>query len=438
MTISHRIQQQLWASLIALLLLAVPAGAGATMENADEPTEPEATFTVPSSSYVKRALRFPLELPGLAIKVATSPLGGIFQAMEEKHAIERMADAMSNHDRTLWIYPIIGGGAGSGFGGGVGLRDTNLFYKGFDFNTFYAITTQLNQRLNATLEKKHAFSISGNPVAYTVEADWKRQLDQDYYGLGNNSVRSNQSKFQYANVEAGTRFDFTIIKNLDMLAHLGIIHADTGASTKGGKPSVNTTFPAAQIPGFDQRMTYVKFGFGIRHDTRDDDIFPEHGGTRSFNFYRYQTVQGGKFSYNEYTFDFHQYIQLWRPGIVLALHNGWRFEQKLGSNQVPFFRLSTLDASSPLRGFKRGRFRDRASVLVNIEYWYPIWTMMRGIVFFDGGRVFPDIQHFSFNRLKYSAGGGFDIDLKKVILFRFRAAYGGEGVNILFGITKQG
>ena len=63
---------------------------------------------------------------------------------------------------------------------------------------------------------------------------------------------------------------------------------------------------------------------------------------------------------------------------------------------------------------------------------------MRGIIFFDTGRVFPDVKSFAFESFKYSVGGGFDIDFKKVVLFKFRVAYGQEGIVFTFGVSKEG
>ncbi len=420
-----------------LFLLASSADLHSAEKTSAKNYEEPIKFTLPTSYKIKKIVLFPLELPFLAIKVATMPIWGIFQAMEEKHAIERIADALSSEDHTLWIYPIIEGGAGSGFGGGPGLHDTDLFGTGYKLNTFYTIHINLNQHAFISLGKDTAFTMFKKPVSYFVDIDWTRNLDEDFYGIGNGSLESNHSKFSYNDLEGVANFGYDLTDHFHLLSHIGFLLANTGSSTEGGKPSVDTTFPPSSIRGFDQLISYIKFGAGIEHDTRNRKKSPSFGGTRKFNFSRYQTLSGGDYSYNEYLFDFKQYFPLWRPGVVLSLHNAWNFKQEIGSNVVPFFRLSTLDASTLLHSYNRGRFRDRASVIFNMKYRYPVWTILDAIIIADTGRVFPDLTGFSFDSFKYSVGGGFDIDFMGAILFKFRGAYGGEGAAFTFGITKS-
>ena len=136
-------------------------------------------------------------------------------------------------------------------------------------------------------------------------------------------------------------------------------------------------------------------------------------------------------------FDIEHYFRLWKPGLVFHVRNNWTFQQEIGGQRVPFYRLALLDASSPLRGFKRGRFRDKSSVLFNFEYLFPLSRMIGGILFVDTGRVFNGVSNFSFSNWKYSAGGGLELHLFKVTLLNFLVGYGGEGVNLMLGVSKK-
>jgi outer membrane protein assembly factor BamA len=424
--------------MVAALVLAVGIDAHSLEKVEGKSFDQPIQFTIPTAYKVKKIALFPFELPMLVIKGVTMPIGGIFQVLEETHTIERVADFLSNEDHTLWVYPIVEGGAGSGFGGGPGLHDTDLFGTGYKFNTYYTIHINLNQHAFISIGKDDAFKLFNKPVSFFADIDWNNELDADYYGIGSGSSKNNHSKFSYRNIEGSSDFSYNLIDHLSLLAHVGFIFANTGASTEGGYPSVDTTFAPSQIRGFSQRIIYMTFGIGLEHDTRNRRKLPSRGGLREFNFYRYQTISGGDYSYNEYMFDFTQHFPLWRPGVILTLHNGWKFEQALGDNAVPFFRLSTLDASNLLHSYNRGRFKDRASAIFNLEYRYPVWSMLDAIIIADTGRVFRDITDFSFTDFRYSVGGGFDIDFMDAIIFKFRGAYGAEGAAFTFGITKSG
>lgn len=80
--------------------------------------DPEVEIRVPRSHTVSKVLLFPLELPRYVIKYATYPLAATGRFIERKHVVERTIDFLSNEERTLFVYPIIEIGAGSGIGGG--------------------------------------------------------------------------------------------------------------------------------------------------------------------------------------------------------------------------------------------------------------------------------------------------------------------------------
>jgi hypothetical protein len=116
------------------------------------------------------------------------------------------------------------------------------------------------------------------------------------------------------------------------------------------------------------------------------------------------------------------------------LRNSWWMEQS--PDALPAARMTLLDADHWLRGFDRGRFRDRGSVVFNGEYYFPLFSRLRGMILGDTGRVFNGITNFSFKGFKYTAGGGFDIEMLKATNFRVRAAYGGEGVKFIVSLLS--
>jgi hypothetical protein len=175
----------------------------------------------------------------------------------------------------------------------------------------------------------------------------------------------------------------------------------------------------------------------LAHDTRDSRSNPKSGGLRALRFDRYQYLTGNSFSFNKYSFDFRQYIPLWKAGWILGLRNAWVFEQEGRGANIPFYRLAALDAYHMLRGFKRGRFRDRSSVVFNIENVFLLSKVLEVLFFYDTGRVFSGPTDFSFSKFKYSFGGGLNLNLFDIRLFRFRAAYGGEGVRFIFSVTQD-
>jgi len=397
---------------------------------------PEVEIEAPESYTLKQIALFPVKLPVYAFKLAVWPLSEGVGYMERKYVFERVEDFLSNDARTMWAYPIINWGAGDNFGGGMGFKDIDLFGDGYVFNAEYTINIALNQYAKASLAKDDAFSLWGAPVSFWTGVVFNRVLNADYYGIGSGSLKSSRSRYTISDIDWDGQLFFDLGHDIELESSIGVATAKTGPSTKGGYPAVDTTFGPAELVGFEKWLTYVRVGLGVAHDTRDNESRPQRGGRQSLKFYRWQCMNSDNFSFNEYIFEVEHYFPLWKPGIVFHARSNWAFQQRIGDEQVPFYRLELLDYQSPLRGFKRGRFRDISSALFNFEYMFPLSRMLGGIIFVDTGRVFHGAKNFSFSNWKYSAGGGLDFHLFQYNLLKFRLGYGGEGINLMLGMTK--
>lgn len=396
--------------------------------------DPVLTIKPPAGRIYKKIALFPLELPKYAFRLATFPLGFTSRYVERKHIQQRVADFLSNDERTMWVYPIIEGGAGSGFGGGPGFKYIDLFHRGYQLSAYYKIHVNLDQQAGASLEKPDAFEILGTPISWSFSPQWQRSANQYFYGIGNDSSQDDQTKYLINETDILGSIAAHPFKNFSTGIDLGYSIATTGV---GAYPTVGTIFPTSSLPGYGKWLQYILAGITISHDDRDNRSVPESGGVRTFRFLRYQHLGEGNLSFNKYVLDVKQFIRLWAPRHVLALHMGWAFEQETGGSTIPFYRLSTLDVYSPLRGFKRQRFVDNDMCVFNVEYRFPLWGTIDGVFFGDTGRVFPKITDFSFSGFKYTGGGGLRMRAMNTMIFRVDVAYGGEGVNAIFGMSKS-
>lgn len=406
------------------------------LKPAQEESEPVVELAIPGSYRVRKVAMFPLELPGYVIEGVLWPFAKGLDALERKRIFKRGADLMSNKEKTLWVYPVIDWSTGVSFGGGPALKYLDLFDKRYTLEAYYKIHVDMSQYAGFLIKKKDAIELFERPLSFQGGLKWIRQRRDDYYGIGM-TPQSDHAKFDDTVIDADSRFDLDLGRHFSMEGDFAFTTSTTGPTAKGGYPSVNQMFPPSGIPGFERWITYFRFGAAIIQDTRDNADFPTHGGRRALSFYRYQEISGSDYSFNEYDLDVSQYLPLWKPGMVLVLHNGWKFQQAIGGDMVPFNRLAVLDYKNMLRGFKRGRFHDVSSVVFNVDYIYPVSRMVRGRVFFDAGRVFHGVQDFSFSNFKYDGGGGIEMHLFKVMLFKFMAAYGGEGVNLMLSIGQE-
>ncbi len=422
-----------WYLLLLVFVLITPFSyVHATSEN-----EPEVEIKPSKNYYVRKFFLFPLELPSYAIKIATLPIGVLLKFAEDTGAVEKTLNFLSSKDKTLWVYPIVEGGAGSGFGGGLGVRDTDLFHRGYLLGASYKIHIDMSQQAMISFGKPHAFELFGRPVSYSIGSKYQRGHEYNFYGIGNDSARSNQSLFGGNDINSGAAISIELLDNFSISPYFGV---DAGNSRpKGGSsslPSVQDTFLPAELNGFDKWVDYLDFGVRLAHDTRDSIEATEKGGLRDFTFMRFYGFNRSGYNYNHYQLEAKQYFRLFMPRQVLLLRANLVVNTPTGGGQIPFWRLATLDVNSPLRGFASGRFRDNDSLLFNVEYRYPVWHLMDGVLFYDTGRVFNKLSNISLDDIKYSVGGGLHFTIPNIAFFKFYMAYGGEGLNYIFGASK--
>ncbi len=188
-----------------------------------------------------------------------------------------------------------------------------------------------------------------------------------------------------------------------------------------------------QIEGaYGEAIFYAGGDLYLIFDTRDSDYRATRGwllegrsGSRT-NFEGTDGL-GRDLSFYSYDLQVQRFVKLFsvfRSIVVRARLAGTAPLE--GSDGVPFYFQPVLDEDQALRGYKRGRFRDRGALLFNVEYRYPIWDTWDGAIFLDEGQVFRHLEQFTWDRFHWSAGAGIRFSGKNGFLFRVQAAFSDE------------
>lgn len=380
---------------------------------------------------------FPFAIPYYVLKGVTYPIYKLGHLIENNKYSRRSVGFLTNENRSFSVYPILTVGDGRKFGGGLGLAHIDLFRRDYHLKTHFILYQDLDQRAVFSLGNEKAFQALGRDFSFEFASTWYKDGDEDFFGIGPDTDESAKSEFGLRRFTVGTRFGFELIPNLSFSPRIFFDTALANNGHAGLSDPVEANFPPADLPGFGRNISYLDYGFRLAHDTRDPDVSPHRGGLRELVFHRFMGIGQKGFDYFQWDVDVEQYFTLGHPRLVLWLHNGWTFQNTSGGSQIPFYRLAVLDVNSPLRGFDKGRFRDRGSVVFNAEFRYPIWDIVDGTVFFDTGRVFGGISNFTFKDFKFSGGGGIRVTVNKYYLFRLEAATGGEGLNVIFRAVQN-
>jgi hypothetical protein len=269
-----------------------------------------------------------------------------------------------------------------------------------------------------------------------VGVDYRRRSDELYTGIG---------------MPAHARFSRYGIDQLDgtfaIVAHplraltisvgedVGLRRYNAG-SAYGGDPDIDDVYCVrdkhgrciegsiddTQVPGFTAGTQFARETVAVHIDSRRQETSPglivdgavayTHGlGRDGSSYLRLHGRVGTQ-------------LEVWRRR---SLYVGVAVDDELafGSTPIPFTELVTLGGPNDLRGFARGRFRDASSMLATVEWRWPVWMWMDGVLFFDYGGAFgPGFRDFSVSALRPDVGIGFIVHTSNKYVMRIQAAWG--------------
>jgi hypothetical protein len=175
--------------------------------------------------------------------------------------------------------------------------------------------------------------------------------------------------------------------------------------------------------------TRVAFGAHLQRDTRDDTFYPTEGSLSDFTFSFLEGAFGSDFDYRVWDVSYSRFDSLWQDGVLAG-----RVFGRFTDGDVPFTDLSAHD----LRGYERGRYRDRMHLATELEVRQHLFWRLGAAVFAGLGQVAPAVDEFDTDRILWSAGLGlrFQLTEQNRMNYRTDVAWGRDGFEFYFSITE--
>ncbi|MDZ7659014.1 BamA/TamA family outer membrane protein [Fodinibius sp.] len=151
------------------------------------------------------------------------------------------------------------------------------------------------------------------------------------------------------------------------------------------------------------------------------------------------SLNNNQFHYLHYNLGWEQFLPIpFLPNSRrLGLKTNLKKAAPLGNKEIPFFTYPNLGSSYDLRGFSSGRFRDDGSLLVTLEYRYPMWSFADIVFFVDEGQVFSQYSDIGINDFHTSYGFGFHLISTKGFAFRSEFAFSKESSRVILNINPN-
>lgn len=429
---SNRFRESL-RFLIVVFLLITLVSCFANSPDAGSPDDGDSLLIhqkkLKSKSTVETIVSLPGYLAFLPLKVVFEGQKFIIAQAFEGNFLAQVLDVLTTDDGKRGIFPTYSSTAGGGL---------KFFQRGL-----ISPDSKLSLSATAGLRERRRFQMRFKRVALskTINSEalikYHFQPDESFFGIGPNSDEDDRSNFAHELVRA----DLDVGFQLNQQNRIGIMAGFDRNEILRGR---NDTYPSTnQVPAFESlpgMQTIVEMGkleLEIRHDSKNHPGMPTSGFEALLRGGVFQEVNGDRFGFTRLTADVSRYFHLFFNRAI-KLRVAGELTEQFEDRRIPFYYLSEIGRAETVRGFARGRFRDKDMVLGSIEYRYPIWQIINTHLFVDGGTVANDIfKDFSVNDLKWGFGIGFQIWNMEGIISDFAIARSRDGTRFYLGLNTS-
>lgn len=142
-------------------------------------------------------------------------------------------------------------------------------------------------------------------------------------------------------------------------------------------------------------------GILVNWDTRNNLFYPSEGSFYQFSASLFSSAFFSDYDFTRYNLDFRQYFPLFSSHVL-----AFQGYLNIMTGHPPFQMLSLFGGPNVMRGYYRGRYRDKNMIAFQMEYRIPVWWRLGLVGFVGFGDVADKVSHFELLNFKYSVGWG--------------------------------
>jgi len=416
--------------LISFLLF-LPVAEAYSQGSRERPSKPEEPTTenidpnsVPYTSE-QSVGEYLLALPSFLLHWTSRPLGwGV------KWAERELPQLLQGERAPYGVFPLIelGGDVGTAYGLLLYHKKITKYNHRARIEALFGSEEYNDFNFEYTIPK---FFSEKSQLAF--DASYSNDPVKSLYG-GNSSELVNEQLYATEELEGLIEFQHRISPVATLTLSGRYRNFDIGIS----EAVRESTLPLVREP---LRGTTALLGLdsSLRFDFVDQSPRSIRGGRYILGLNWNHSLTDDQFHYLTYMLEWHQFLPFpflpdtRRLGLKTQLHQ----TTTLGDRRIPFFDYPSLGSSYDLRGFSTDRFRDDGSLLITLEYRYPLWNFADIVLFVDEGQVFSDYTKIGLDDFHTSYGFGFHLISTKGFAFRSEFAFSKESSRVILNINPN-
>ncbi len=266
----------------------------------------------------------------------------------------------------------------------------------------------------------HFFPYGRGRIEYDVSANY---FKENFWGMGYEMGNddSNEGMMKRWKIAAKANFLWQVVRNVYV-----------GPSFTYDYAHVNEIDRPELLDGQDGNVWNLGVGFTIAYDTRDIITRPTRGVYATVSQLFHPKFMGSGYAYTTTDFRFNTYAKLWRGAVL-----GGDLRGTLNFGDPSWATMSLLGNSSTMRGYYKGRYRDKHKMEAQVELRQHIWKRNGVVVWAGVGTVFGKFSAIHFDRLLPNWGFGYRWEFKKNGNVRLDYGFGKSGIQgFVFNINE--
>jgi hypothetical protein len=339
---------------------------------------------IPSKTTWEKLVSLPGAVIFFPFQVVYEVTESAFGTEYEVPLIGKIADLMTSDDGRRSLLPTYG----SRRGGGLKYRHKGLFKRRsvFDITTTVWLRNRSMYRIRIReVDLFGGIATTGFMAKYTLMPDEK------FYGLGMDSNKDDKSNFSWERTSVEISLGKRLTARLNSNLILGYQRNNILPGRDHSIPLTSDKYNSTTLPGLESGAELLGGEFEVTYDSRNHPGKPT-GGWEIFLGGGYQRqYRDDNFKYWESSVDITRYAHLFFNR-YMVLRTAASVARPLSGMEVPFYHLNQIGRWGTVRGFSRGRFRDRDLLLGSLEYRWPLTpNFLHALIFVDAGKVSRDI-----------------------------------------------
>jgi hypothetical protein len=385
--------------------------------------------TYKSKNTAEKIVSFPGKVVMFPVDIGLKGIKYSIQVYDETKIGPKIVDLMTADNGLRGVVPTYA----SRTGAGINFYQKDLVNTGSKFSFTATMGLEKEQKIEADFS---SLKLGHDMLQARLNAAYVNLAGEHFYGMGPDSDLDNEFTFGHARKSGDASIGFNFHEKFYLNATFGIESNEMKESSDHDdlslfEPSHWPDTFGNHLPGIFDTVNLSSFRVEFGMDTKDKQGNPTKGMDAFFSSGIYDEYDGDVYGFTKTIADVSKYIHLFY-GRVLALRAATQITSSRNGGEIPFYLYSELGNDETIRGFQRGRFRDKDYLLGSVEYRFPFTRNVDALVFTDAGKVSSDIaDEFDSENWNVTYGGGLRFYSESSLIARIELGKSSDGFRLL-------